>query len=84
MIKADKIPNKLHSDSIFWIFRFEIFLSEFVPDFGIRFLNFFHCVLGAIVFLKLVRFNINSMVSMKMSAPAKRMLELTLQIIMII
>ena len=37
MTKICKIPNRLHSDSVFWIFPSgDLFVSEFVSDFDIR------------------------------------------------
>jgi hypothetical protein len=51
MTKICKIPNKLPSDSVFWIFPIlDLFVSEFVSDFDIRILDLFPWLLGAITF----------------------------------
>ena len=68
MTKTCKIPNKLHSDSVFWIFGFEIYLSLSlfrISIFGFRILirwrpfDFAQDMLGAIDFLEVVVLNIS-------------------------
>jgi len=60
MTQIAKIPNKLPSGSVFWIFRiWDLFWPRFVSNFDIRILDLFRWLLGETKFPGVVLFKIS-------------------------